>query len=60
MRRRFGEWIIDDHFPRVGTPTQPVGAGYMANAWLRMRPNDYDELRGMLDAVGQTIRVQAS
>jgi carbamoylphosphate synthase large subunit len=60
VRRHFAEWIIDDHFPREGTPTQPVSAGYMANAWLRMRHPDFDELRSMLDTVGRTIRVHAS
>ena len=25
-----------------GTPTQPVEAGYMANAWVRLRHPDYD------------------
>jgi len=59
IHRRFGPWIIDQHLPSPGTPTQPVEAGYMANAWLRMRHPDYDGLRGMLDAVGQTVRVRA-
>ena len=60
VRRSFGEWILDSRFPPPGTPTQPVSAGYMANAWLRMRHPDYDRLREMLDAVGRTIRVHAS
>ena len=60
MQRRHGEWIVDAHLPPVGTPTQPVGAGYMANAWVRMRHTDYDTLRSMLDDVGRTIRVRAS
>lgn len=55
----FGEWIIDSNLPPPGTPTQPVSAGYMANAWLRMRHPDYDELKGMLDAVGETVQVRA-
>jgi formate-dependent phosphoribosylglycinamide formyltransferase (GAR transformylase) len=59
IHRRFGPWIIDQHLPSPGTPTQPVEAGYMANAWLRLRHPDYDGLRGMLDAVGQTVRVRA-
>ena len=59
IHRRFGSWIIDQHLPSPGTPTQPVEAGYMANAWLRLRHPDYDGLRGMLDAVGQTVRVRA-
>ena len=60
IQQRYGEWIIDAHLPPPGTPTQPVEAGYMANAWVRMRHPDYDVLRGMLDDVGQTIQVHAS
>jgi hypothetical protein len=37
-----------------------VAAGYMANAYVRMRHPDYDALRGMLDAVGRTLHVHAS
>jgi hypothetical protein len=59
IRQRHGEWIIDAHLPDPGTPTQPVEAGYMANAWLRMRHPDYDAVRGMLDDVGRTVRVHA-
>jgi len=60
IERAFGQWIIDAHLPPAGTPTQPVEAGYMANAWLRMKHPDYDELRRMLDLVGRTIKVRAS
>ncbi len=59
FERQFGEWIIDAHFPTSGTPTQPVEAGYMANAWLRMKHPDYDELRRMLDLAGKTIHTRA-
>jgi carbamoylphosphate synthase large subunit len=57
--KRFGGFILDQHLPPPGTPTQPVSAGYMANAWLRMKHPDYDQLRGMLDFVGQTAKVYA-
>jgi hypothetical protein len=60
VQRRFGEHILDVHLPEPGTPTQPVEAGYMANAWVRLVHPDYDTLRGMLDAVGQTLKVHAS
>ncbi len=60
IEQQFGRWILDSHFPPPGTPTQGVEAGYMANAWMRMRHPDYDELRRMLDAVGETVRVRAS
>jgi len=51
--------FIDVHLPTVGTPTQGVAAGYMANAWIRMKHDNYDELRRMLDIVGQTVKVRA-
>jgi carbamoylphosphate synthase large subunit len=59
MQRAFGPWILDSHLPPAGTRTQPVEAGYMANAWVRMRHPDYDELRQMLDQVGRTVKVRA-
>ena len=59
IRERYGDCIVAAHLPDVGTPTQPVEAGYMANAWLRMRHPDYDRLRGILNDVGETIHVHA-
>ncbi len=60
IERAFGQWILDAHLPPAGTPTQPVEAGYMANAWIRMKHPDYDELRRMLDLVGRTVKVRAA
>jgi carbamoylphosphate synthase large subunit len=60
LHRQFGEWVIDAHLPPPGTATQPVEAGYMANAYVRMRHPDYDALHGMLDAVGRTLHVHAA
>ena len=60
VEERYGEWIIDMHVPPPGTPTQPVEAGYMANAWIRMRHPDYDELRRMMDDVGRSVTVRAT
>ena len=59
VQARSGEWVIDAHLPPPGTPTQPVEAGYMANAYVRMSHPDYDVLRGMLDDVGRTVHVYA-
>ncbi len=59
IQGRYGQWILDGHFPPIGHHTQPIEAGYMANAYLRMRHPDYDVLRAMLDDVGQTIHVSA-
>ena len=60
VREQFGEWLIDWHTPSPGTPTQGVEAGYMANAWIRLKHPNYDHLRHMLDVVGQTVKVRAS
>jgi formate-dependent phosphoribosylglycinamide formyltransferase (GAR transformylase) len=59
IQDRYGEWIIDSHLPSPGTPTQGVEAGYMANAWMRFRHPDFDELRNILNTVGETVRVRA-
>ncbi|MEM1022177.1 MAG: ATPase [Myxococcota bacterium] len=60
IQEKVGPHILDHHLPPPGTPTQPVEAGYMANAWVRMRFPDYDDLRHMLDFVGRTLKVHAS
>jgi formate-dependent phosphoribosylglycinamide formyltransferase (GAR transformylase) len=60
LQAQFGEWVIDAHLPAPGTGTQPVAAGYMANAYVRMRHPDYDTLRSMLDTVGRTLKVHAA
>lgn len=59
MQRTLGGHIIDAHLPPPGTGTQPVEGGYMANAWVRMRHPDFDELRKMMDWVGETVQVKA-
>ena len=57
---KHGDCIVAAHLPDPGTPTQPVEAGYMANAWLRVRHPDYDQLRHILDDIGQTLKVHAA
>jgi hypothetical protein len=60
VQGRSGQWVLDAHFPSPGTPTQPVEAGYWANAYVRMGHPNYDTLREMLDDVGRTVHVHAS
>lgn len=57
--RHFGPSVIDMHLPPEGTPTQGVEAGYMANAWMRFKHENYDTLRKILDTVGETVKVRA-
>ena len=57
--RRYGDLVVGSHFPEPGTPTQPVAAGFMANAWMRVRHPDYDALRGILNDIGERVQVRA-
>lgn len=59
MKQEFAAHIIDMHTPPPGSGTQGVAGGYMANAWIRMRHPDYDELRRMMDHIGETVKVRA-
>lgn len=60
ISHRYEDCIVKAHLPEPGTPTQPVEAGYMANAWLRVRHPDYDALRNIMNDIGQTLKVHAS
>ena len=60
INAKYDDCIVKAHLPNPGTPTQPVEAGYMANAWLRVRHPDYDTLRSILDDIGQTLKVHAA
>ncbi|MEO6651481.1 MAG: ATP-grasp domain-containing protein [Ilumatobacteraceae bacterium] len=60
IQGRFGELIIDVHLPPPGTPTQGIEAGYMANAWVRARHDDFDHLRFVLDEIGRTVTVHVA
>lgn len=60
IREQFGPHLIDWYLPPEGTPTQGVESGYMGNAWVRMKHENYDHLRHMLNVVGETVKVRAS
>jgi hypothetical protein len=59
VQRRFGQWVTKAHLPPEGTPTQPIEAGYMANAWIQMRYPDYDGMREIFEIIARTIKVRA-
>lgn len=58
--QRYGDCIVAAHMPEPGSRTQPVEAGYMANAWMRVRHPDYDQLRRIMNDIGETITVHAA
>jgi len=60
IQKAFGDCIVAAHLPDIGSPTQPVEGGYMANAWMRVRHPDYDELRHIMNTIGETVKVHAA
>lgn len=59
IQERHGAHIFNAHLPRPGSRTQPVDAGYMANAWAMVAHDDYDACCGILDDIGRTLKVYA-
>ena len=57
--KKYGSCILQFHQPPVGSRTQPVDAGYRANAWMFLRHPDYDTLRKIMDDISSTIKVWA-
>jgi carbamoylphosphate synthase large subunit len=60
IQKQFGDCIVASHLPAVGSATQPVEGGYMANAWMRVRHPDYDALRHIMNTIGETVKVYAA
>jgi len=59
IQQQYGRWFIKSHFPPVGSRTQPVEAGYMANAWIQIKYPDYDDLRAILADIGKRVSILA-
>lgn len=59
VQRRYGAHIIEAHLPTEGTATQPVAAGFRANAWLMLRHEDFDGLKDMATDIGQRLHCYA-
>ena len=59
IQNDYGECIVASHLPDVGSATQAVEGGYMANAWMRVRHPDYDSLRHIMNTIGETVKVHA-
>jgi hypothetical protein len=59
VQQRHGRHVLKAHLPPPGTPTQPVEAGYKANAWVTVVHEDYDVCKGILDDIARTVKVHA-
>jgi hypothetical protein len=53
-------YLFQHRLPKPGTPTDPLHKGYLNNVWFRLRHPDYDALRGLMDLVGERLRVRAA
>ena len=59
VQQRFGSHIMAAHLPPVGSRTQPVEAGYKANAWVRVRHPDFDACKGIMEEIARTLKMFA-
>ncbi len=59
VQRRYGGHIVTAYLPPAGSRTQPVEAGYKANAWLQLRHSDYDACYAMMEEIGRTLKMHA-
>jgi carbamoylphosphate synthase large subunit len=59
MEAKYGRWIVRSHFPRIGSRTNDVGAGYLGHAWVWVRHPDYDVCRQILNDIGETVKMWA-
>lgn len=59
IQEKYHQYIIKAYLPPKGSATQPIEAGYRANAWLFVRHPDYDQLRRMMDDIGNTLKMWA-
>ncbi|MEC7988129.1 MAG: ATP-grasp domain-containing protein [Myxococcota bacterium] len=59
VQKKYGQYVIKAYMPPQGSSTQPIEAGYRANAWMFVRHPDYDQLRRIMDDIGKTIKMWA-
>ncbi len=57
---RWGEHVVKAHLPPAGSRTQGIEAGYLANAWVILRHEDYDACKAIGEAIGKTIGMHAA
>jgi hypothetical protein len=53
VQRRYGNHIVKMYLPPLGQGTQPIEAGYLANAYLYVRHPDFDACKEMMDDIGR-------
>jgi biotin carboxylase len=56
---RCGSHLYEQSVPPPGTPTKPMEKGWLVNTWFRLRHEDYDELRKLMDWLGETVKADA-
>ncbi|MCA9569677.1 MAG: ATP-grasp domain-containing protein [Myxococcales bacterium] len=59
MQSLYGDLIFKCVLPPPGHRTNPVEAGYLANAYVAVRHPDYDVVRRVLTDIGETVKVIA-
>lgn len=58
-QRKYGPYIWRANLPQPGQRTQPVEAGYLANAAIWVKHPDFDAAKEILEDIGRTVRLHA-
>ncbi len=56
---RIGPHLYEHALPPAGTPTKGLDKGWLCNTWFRLKHADYDQLRALMDFVGETVKTDA-
>ena len=56
--RAIGANLVECEIPAPGAATQPLEKGWHVNTWFRVKHEDYDQLRALLELIGRTVKVR--
>lgn len=56
---RIGPHLYEHALPPPGAPTKGLDKGWLCNTWFRLKHEDYDQLRALMDFVGETVKTDA-
>jgi biotin carboxylase len=56
---RCGPWIYESAVPPPGTATKGLDKGWLVNTWFRLKHTNYDQLRELMNHLGETVKCDA-
>ena len=56
---RCGPFVYESAVPTPGTATKALDKGWLVNTWFRLKHPDYDQLRALMNFLGETVKADA-